>query len=174
MTESDLTKPLDTHKSAILGDKISRIWTRECDKALKSNRKPSLTYVIYKTFIKDIILYGIILFLLEIGVRLQQPIFIGLFLRYFNPIYRSNGTETDGPTYFMRVIAFYTSAPVNSISLSEAYFFGAGIMLCSMIIVIVFHPYMMEAFHVGMKIRVATSTLVYRKVCTKIIKKSIK
>lgn len=37
-------------------------------------------------------------------------------------------------------------------------------MLCSLITVGIFHPYIMAALHVGMQVRVACCSLIYRKV----------
>lgn len=69
LDESDLTKPLNEHKSGYLGRKIAIIWSKEYEKALSMKRKPSMGKVIIKTFWFEIILYGIILFLMEMIAR---------------------------------------------------------------------------------------------------------
>ncbi|XP_074027104.1 probable multidrug resistance-associated protein lethal(2)03659 isoform X2 [Leptinotarsa decemlineata] len=138
LTEEDLTKPLDEHKSDILGKKIAILWSKEYEKALSQKRTPSMSKVIVKAFYGDIIYYGIILLVLEIFVR-----------------YRS-------PMYFVRVFKFF-SPNQGPIQKSEAYFFATGIMLCSCIVVMVMHPYLLAVQHVGMKIRVACCSLIYRK-----------
>jgi ATP-binding cassette subfamily C (CFTR/MRP) protein 4 len=83
--ENDLTKPLDEHRSAKLGEKLSILWSEEVRRAKKNQEIPNLTKVIFKCFIKDILLQGTFLFLMEVPIRLCQPIFLGLLLRYFNP-----------------------------------------------------------------------------------------
>ncbi|KAL0281168.1 UNVERIFIED_CONTAM: hypothetical protein PYX00_002233 [Menopon gallinae] len=51
----------------------------------------------------------------------------------------------------------------SQIQRSEAIFFAAGIVLISFINVFVAHPYMMAILHQGMKMRVASCSLIYRK-----------
>ncbi|KAF7263884.1 hypothetical protein GWI33_000959 [Rhynchophorus ferrugineus] len=84
LDEDDLTKPLEEHKSSLLGDKLARNWSYELRRAAKHRQIPSLHRVIVKTFRFDIIFYGVVLFIMEIFVRMSQPIFIGLFIRFFN------------------------------------------------------------------------------------------
>ncbi|KAG5892951.1 hypothetical protein JTB14_015002 [Gonioctena quinquepunctata] len=162
LSEDDLTKPLDAHKSEILGERIAMIWSKEYDKALAKKKRPSMSKVIFKTFYRDIIIYGIILVIMELCVRLMQPVFIGLFIRYFNSENRISKEPTRSPMYFARIIYFF-SADQGPITKNEAYFFAAGITLCSLIVVMVIHPYMMEVLHIGMKVRVACCSLIYRK-----------
>jgi len=44
-----------------------------------------------------------------------------------------------------------------------AYYCAIGVILCSAVNVFVVHPYMMGILHMGMKIRVACCSLIYRK-----------
>jgi ATP-binding cassette subfamily C (CFTR/MRP) protein 4 len=73
--------------------------------------------------------------------RLSQPLFLGRLVRHFSE------EESD-----------------TSITIEEAYIYAAGVVLCSALNVIVIHPYMMAILHMGMKIRVACCSLIYRKV----------
>lgn len=45
----------------------------------------------------------------------------------------------------------------------DAYLFTLGIVLCSALNLLVLHPYMMAILHMGMKMRVACCSLIYRK-----------
>lgn len=90
MDESDLTKPLDEHKSSRLGERIAILWSKEVERAHKYKDQPNLTRVIFKCFTKDILMYGLIIFAMEMLVRLYQPLFLGLLLRYFNPDNKNN------------------------------------------------------------------------------------
>jgi len=74
--------------------------------------------------------------------RLSQPLFLGQLVRYFS---ESNSDST--------------------ITLEEAYLYAAGVILCSGLNIFAIHPYMMGIIHVGMKMRVACCSLIYRKVC---------
>lgn len=68
--------------------------------------------------------------------RLLQPIFLGQMLRYYNT------TDVDQ---------------------LHAYLYALGIILCSAVNVFIIHPYMMAILHMGMKIRIACCSLIYRK-----------
>ncbi|KAJ8920888.1 hypothetical protein NQ315_015681 [Exocentrus adspersus] len=162
LEEDDLPDCLEEHKSSVLGRKIALNWSKECDRALRNKRKPSMTKVIVKTFYADILKYGLVVFIMEMFVRLAQPIFIGLFIRYFSDENRQNTKPIQAPMYFNRVI-HYASTDQGPIQTFEAYFFAGGIMLCSCIIVLTTHPFLMACMHIGMKVRVAVCSLIYRK-----------
>lgn len=70
--------------------------------------------------------------------RLLQPIFLGWLVSYFSE--ESRDDESSG------------------------YIYGALVILCSIVSVWTVHPYMLSILHLGMKIRVATCSLAYRKV----------
>lgn len=55
--------------------------------------------------------------------------------------------------------------PKSRIMKNEAIFYAVGIVLNSLFHLFIAHPYMMAMLHQGMKIRVATCSLIYRKVC---------
>ncbi|XP_050309948.1 ATP-binding cassette sub-family C member 4-like [Anthonomus grandis grandis] len=162
LDEDDLTEPLDSHRSELLGQKLARNWSQELTNAAKKKRDPSLANVILRTFKWEIIYYGFLLFIMEICVRLPQPIFIGLFIRYFNVKNIESTEEQYPPIYIMRVFNYFQKDQ-SRISKEEAYFFATGIMLCSLIVMMIFHPYMMSAMHLGMRVRVACCSLIYRK-----------
>lgn len=51
----------------------------------------------------------------------------------------------------------------------EAYFYASGIVIISLVHIFVTHPYMMAVLHQGMKIRVGSCSLIYRKVSDKLV-----
>lgn len=71
--------------------------------------------------------------------RVAQPIFLAELLKYFNK------TGNAKP------------------SLEAAYWYAGGVIACSALNVLVIHPFMMAILHMGMKMRVACCTLIYRK-----------
>nr|CAD7610839.1 unnamed protein product [Timema genevievae] len=89
----DLFVPLDEHKSDYLGNKFEKRWNEELSRASKEGRQPSLLRVIMRCFGLSLMGYGLILAFLEIGLRMNQPIFLGLMVRSF--VQRgSNYTQT--------------------------------------------------------------------------------
>lgn len=67
------------------------------------------------------------------------------------------------PLFLFRFLRFFRPDPDKPISYSDAYLYAFGIILCSAINIFVIHPYMMAILHMGMKMRVACCTLIYRK-----------
>ncbi|XP_017763434.1 PREDICTED: probable multidrug resistance-associated protein lethal(2)03659 isoform X2 [Eufriesea mexicana] len=150
---SDLYKPLKEHTSDYLGTKLSRTWQKEyktyvkqklSNEGKKSDEKkklkePSLVKVLFKCFGPRLMLYGIVLAVSDIVLRIMQPIFLGRLLRY------------------------YTIDNDTVVTKQTAYLYAGGVVLCSGIMIFFTHPYMMGILHMGMKLRVACCTLIYRK-----------
>ena len=57
-------------------------------------------------------------------------------------------------------IEFFT--PGSTMSRQEAYFHGSGVVLCAAVYTFTHHPYFFGVMHMGMKLRVANCSLVYR------------
>jgi hypothetical protein len=70
--------------------------------------------------------------------RVTQPIFTGMLIRYFSP--------------------------KSDMSIETAFICVAAIVICSIGNVVSRQSYMMAMFHLGMKMRIAACSLVYRKV----------
>ncbi|XP_043284648.1 probable multidrug resistance-associated protein lethal(2)03659 [Venturia canescens] len=150
----DLPRPLREHKSSYLGDKMSVAWEAELQRVRESQKKslengrsgrrekpsrtskPSLTRVLIKVFGLKTLLYGLALGVMEIFIRVLQPLFLGNLLQ------------------------FYSGENPSS---SDAYLYAGGIVLCSATVIFFRHPFMMAAIHMGMKVRVACCSLIYRK-----------
>ncbi|GLV41664.1 uncharacterized protein CBL_06893 [Carabus blaptoides fortunei] len=141
LDEKDMTETLRTHQSAYLGDKLALAWEKELTKVDKKGRSrgsPSLKMALTRVFGWEVMLYGLILAFVEIGLRMLQPLALGQLISYYRP----NQTE---------------------ISETDAYLYASGVIGCSLANVFVIHPYMMAILHMGMKMRVACCSLIYRK-----------
>ncbi|XP_075146932.1 putative multidrug resistance-associated protein lethal(2)03659 [Haematobia irritans] len=132
----DLYRALNEHKSESLGDEMCKSWQKELDKKANSKKQPSLMRATIRVFGLRFALLGLLLFLLELGLRTAQPLFL------------------------MGLIAYYSNGE-NKIE--TAYLYAAGVILCSAFNVMFTHPYMLGTMHVGMKIRVAMCSMIYRK-----------
>ncbi|XP_030765293.1 probable multidrug resistance-associated protein lethal(2)03659 isoform X2 [Sitophilus oryzae] len=134
LLEEDIYPSLKSHDSKLLGDKIEKYWKTE----LKNNRKnPSLWKCLLKVFGKELSILGICYLFNEICARLAQPLIISQLLRYYEP----NSTMTK----------------------REAYCYAGGVALSSFVASAFIHSFMLRTLHLGAKIRVATSALIYRK-----------
>lgn len=137
LDESDLTETLSEHKSSKLGNKIEKCWKDEEQRAAKANSVPSLKRVLFRMFGWEFMFYGLVLAFSE-AIRIAQPIVLGQLIAYFAV------GQTDIPQ-------------------SDAYLYAAGVVGCSLLNVLFTHPYMLGVFHLGMKMRVACCSLIYRK-----------
>ena len=72
------------------------------------------------------------------AVRVVQPLLLGGLIRFFTP--NSHVTETD------------------------AYLYAMGVSLCAIVIAIAHHPYFFGVTRMGMQMRVACCSLMYKKV----------
>ncbi|KAF9815043.1 hypothetical protein SFRURICE_010601 [Spodoptera frugiperda] len=159
--DADLYAPLPEHRSSILGDAVQKAWDREVLLANRrgGRRKPSLWRVLLKVFGCELMLYGLILAAMEFLIRLQQPIFLALLLRYYSPVHGDSNPSNS--TYLNRLFSYYDME--GSVSWGEAVFFAFGIIFCSTFNIMVQHPFMMGVMHMGMKMRVGVCSLIYRK-----------
>ncbi|KAK4880384.1 hypothetical protein RN001_008530 [Aquatica leii] len=135
---TDLYKTFSEHKSKTLGDKIEKVWKAEEERAFKLKKKPSLKRVLIKLFWLQFMFQGLLCCVLEFGARMAQPLLLGKLISYYTP----NQT---------------------SITKSEAYGYAAGVVCCSLLAVLIVHPYVLDVLHIGMKMRIACCSLIYRK-----------
>ncbi|KAI8430160.1 hypothetical protein MSG28_000538 [Choristoneura fumiferana] len=135
INDSDLYAPLPEHRSDVLGDAMQRAWEHEVEKGVAADCKPSLWRVLFKVFGSELMLYGLILAAMEFIIRTS--------------------------TFLSRLFTYYERE--GNISFGEAVFFSCGVVFCSVANVMVQHPFMMGAVHIGMKMRVGVCSLIYRK-----------
>ncbi|CAH0558003.1 unnamed protein product [Brassicogethes aeneus] len=133
----DLYNPLKSDKSTILGDRLEKKWDAHLKHREKLGKKPSLGRVLVSTFWPEYVYLGVLLCVMDLGVRLIQPIYLGYLLDYFRP--NSVVTETEALWYAGAVVG------MNAVS------------------AIFVNQYIMNAFHYGMKVRAACCALIYRK-----------
>ncbi|KAL0104953.1 hypothetical protein PUN28_016533 [Cardiocondyla obscurior] len=133
----DLFDPLRVDRSKLLGDRLDRRWNIELENSKKWKRSPSLLRTIFRTFLWEYSMLGMIQILNEFVIRLGTPLLLGGLLRYFRK---------------------------DSVELYEnALWYGAGICIATGINVISGNQTIFGAFHVGAKVRVAVCSVVYRK-----------
>ena len=59
---------------------------------------------------------------------------------------------------------FDTGVNNNGVSQEKAYMYAAGILICTAFLAVTEHTSTFICYHLGMKIRIATSSLIYKKV----------
>ncbi|XP_022216187.2 probable multidrug resistance-associated protein lethal(2)03659 [Drosophila obscura] len=142
LDENDLYRALKEHKSDTLGAQLSEAWEREVEKKRKKKKTPSLLKASVDVFGWRLAGLGVVLFILEIGFRVTQPLFLGGLVAFYAD---SSNQEGDGENQ------------------TKAYLYALGVILCSAFNVLLMHPYMLGMFHLGMKARIAMTSMIYRK-----------
>lgn len=109
------------------------------DKAARDGKyNPSLFKAMVRTFWPEAIVLGVLLAIVEFGIRLFQPMLLGGMLAFFRP-----GTMT---------------------TREEALIYAGGMVMCNFVNMMLMNHYMLGCFHFGMKLRVASCAIIYKKV----------
>lgn len=117
-------------------DKIADKFAKLWQQELES-KNPSVLRMFFRAYGVPALSIGLAFSIVETLNRCAQPLFLGALL--------SNFVDA--------------GATKNS-----AYLYASGIVICSLIPVLTFHPFIYYIFEVGMKLRVGASRLVYDKV----------
>ncbi|XP_051862486.1 probable multidrug resistance-associated protein lethal(2)03659 isoform X2 [Drosophila albomicans] len=136
LEQTDLYRPLKKHKSDTLGDRLCAAWNEEVASRSAKNLQPRLLRVMIRVFGWNLFLTGFLLLLQEFLTKITQPICLFGIMAYF---------AGDDP------------------NLTKAQLYAAGLIAGSVLTVFGGHPYMLGLLHLGMKMRVALCSLVYRK-----------
>lgn len=67
------------------------------------------------------------------------------------------------------LVTYFTPGGDKEISTNDAYLFAAGIVICSLFSITVFHPFILYAFQLGMRVRLTCCSLIYKKVISSLI-----
>ncbi|KAI2474051.1 ATP binding cassette (ABC) transporter subfamily C member [Diabrotica virgifera virgifera] len=143
---NDLYKTLKKDQSKRLTDALEKNWQKQVDKAKKKGGKPSVLMAISRTFAFEFMMYGILWAIQNVVLMSLKPILIAQLIELF----------TDDTSTRFR----------------EMYFFSTSLILVSLLIVFFFHHTNFGLQAIGMRIRVATSSLIYRKI-TRLNQKSL-
>lgn len=136
----DLYKALPEDKSEGLGDRLEYQWNKQVKNAReKPNRKPSLLVALIKTFFWEYSIYGVFFFLQHVVLRAPQPFVLSMFIGGFE-------------------------ATEQSRSLSTMYITASLLVAISLLTIFLWHHGNFGSMSVGMRIRIAVSSLIYRKI----------
>ncbi|KAH8232502.1 hypothetical protein KR032_008347 [Drosophila birchii] len=134
LTDEELYQHRKTLDSERVTNKFAELW----DDELKRD-DPSVVRMILRAYGKIFVPMGLAFSLAETVCKSCMPLFLGNLVGYF---------------------------AVNQTEISEqtAYLYAIGIVICMLVPVLTFHPFIFYIFQVGTKLRLALSGLIYRKV----------
>lgn len=99
--------------------------------------KPSMLKVFFKIYGLSVVGWGIAFSIVETVAKCAQPLLLGGLLSYFTG---------------------------NSGNQSDAYLFASGIVFCSLISAVTYHPYALFLFETAMKLNTGCCGMLYKKV----------
>ncbi|XP_069376946.1 ATP-binding cassette sub-family C member 4-like isoform X2 [Paralichthys olivaceus] len=139
LEESDMYDLLPEFQSDALGETLQRLWDHEVRMSTKELRKPNFTRILIQRYGTQFALVGLIGFSME-AIKVLQPLFLGKIILYFEN---------------------YT--PDDSRSLYMVYGYAAAMCLSTFGLTFLQHIYYYYLQITGMKMRVATCHMIYRK-----------
>nr|XP_023400429.1 cystic fibrosis transmembrane conductance regulator [Loxodonta africana] len=117
-------------------DNLSEKLEREWDRELASKKNPKLINALRRCFFWRFVFYGILLYLGEV-TKAVQPLLLG------------------------RIIASYD--PDNKVERSIAIYLAIGLCLLFIVRTLLLHPAIFGLHHMGMQMRIAMFSLIYKK-----------
>ncbi|GAB1599293.1 hypothetical protein Ahia01_000206500, partial [Argonauta hians] len=135
LTQEDLFNVLNDDSSDILRERLSSEWEKEMLK-LKTSGKPSLSSAIFRTVYKRYFLWLCVVCLDEF-CKVIQPLLLGWLVAYFSP--------------------------KSEVSTQQAYLYGAGVVTCVLLSCISNHIFFFNVHRMGMQIRIACCSLMFKK-----------
>ncbi|KAF4079997.1 hypothetical protein AMELA_G00165440 [Ameiurus melas] len=139
LEEDDMYKLLPADGSNRLGEELQCYWDHEVEMATKDLRTPKLTKAIIKCYWKSYTILGLFI-LIEEGIKLVQPVFLGKLIRYFE-----------------------NYDPDNMDALYEACGYAAGVSLSTLGLALMHHLYFFNVQRAGMRFRIAMCHMIYKK-----------
>ncbi|OXU18927.1 hypothetical protein TSAR_000783 [Trichomalopsis sarcophagae] len=137
LTSDDLHDALPADVSEQLGGRLEKYWKNEVENARQSDKKPKLVNAIRKAFGWSYFYYAGHMLVLNC-LRVLQPFTLGLLIEYFEP-----GSRT---------------------AKSHAYVYASSLVLLTFLHSLLKHHIDLATLEIGMRLRIACSSLIYRKV----------
>ncbi|XP_060517596.1 ATP-binding cassette sub-family C member 4-like [Cylas formicarius] len=138
----DIYNSVKDDLSGPLGDALEKNWNEEIRKAQnnksKKELKPSLQRAIFKTFAKSYFGYGVFLFLQSVVIKMLLPIVLARFIKFYDKA--------------------ATKQPIE-----VGWALGIGVVGLCFLNIVIMHYCQMGIQRVGMRVRIAACSLIYRK-----------
>lgn len=160
----DLYKPLKSDRSKCLAESLEKHWNDELLKSQHKGSKPSLLKALVKTFIKSYSIYALLLFITMICFK-----WIFFFIN-LKAVWNDQTFRTPQPLLLSWLVGLFEDEALYD--RNAAYIAASGIVLLSLVSVIFFHHVNCGTLTTGMKIRVAVSSLLNRKVSSQFFLRS--
>uniref|UniRef100_A0AAR5P3C7 Multidrug resistance-associated protein 4-like n=1 Tax=Dendroctonus ponderosae TaxID=77166 RepID=A0AAR5P3C7_DENPD len=139
----DIYNSTNPDLSGPLGDALEKNWDEEVRKWKNAkspkDTKPRLKRAIFKTFAKSYFFYGAFMFIQSVVIRMLIPVFLAYYINFF-----------DNPTDSFQ-------------NIERGWIFGGAVVGLTFAKVVLEHYCNMGVQRIGMRVRVAACSLIYRK-----------
>ncbi|CAH1173842.1 unnamed protein product [Phaedon cochleariae] len=143
----DIYNATEKNLSSSLGDQLEGNWKKEIYRAKTGSERPSLKRALFNTFWKSYGRYGIFVFI-NGSMRTLHPLLLAKYIQYFE----ENKTQS------------YDVGPITITRKQYGWMLVIVLVLLAFIYVIIFHYISIGVQRVGMRVRIACCSLLYRKV----------
>ncbi|KAL3283448.1 hypothetical protein HHI36_006593 [Cryptolaemus montrouzieri] len=133
----DVYKTQENDKSKKLADELQKVWDKEVEYSKLRNKEPSLLKAIFKAYALDYFGWGLLLFFNAVVIKALQPLVLSGLIKLF----------TQGE---------YTT--------EDVLIYAGGMCVLSLLTTLLGNQINCGVFLMGMRIRVALSSLIYRKI----------
>ncbi|XP_062860684.1 cystic fibrosis transmembrane conductance regulator [Trichomycterus rosablanca] len=130
---SDIYQAPSKDTADVLAERLEKEWDRE---VISAKKKPSLLRALSKCFLRPFILFGVLLYLAEV-TKSVQPQLLGRIIASFDPYHEPER--------------------------EQGYFLALGLGLLFIARFLLLQPAMFGLHHLGMQIRIALFSLIYKK-----------
>ncbi|KAK5645845.1 hypothetical protein RI129_004309 [Pyrocoelia pectoralis] len=135
----DLYETYSAHASSTLGEKAVNAWNQELEHAKRTKATPSILKVLVKLLGWDYTLIGIAMAVEHFVSDPCKALFLG------------------------RLVQYYSSGEIHENTTYTPLYYSLGLIGMSLYNCLVTQPYFMESYHLGLKLRVICSSLIYNK-----------
>nr|CAD7403868.1 unnamed protein product [Timema cristinae] len=184
LEESDLLGPVKRDQSNIVGDTIEATWFAELELSRQRNRKPNLLKVVFRAFYWDFLILGAFQMFCDMVLSTQVSGSVSLSVTWYSgELVCEHGTQVSLSVAWYsgelvcevsQSVTWYSGElvsdmvlnyfkPGSGVTKQEAYISSAVLALIVGLTAIMYNHIVLRSFNLGMRIRVALSSLIYRK-----------
>ncbi|KAL7295676.1 hypothetical protein TKK_0011031 [Trichogramma kaykai] len=139
LEHTDLSGALEQHDSELIAKELGVHWTKECSNAHVKNRKPSLLRAVYWMFHREFLWWGVPSFFYHFCIKIVMTFTLGQVIGAFD--------NKQSPNWYV-------------IAVVETFCF----ICLTLFDMVIFNQMSVGLRHLGLKIRVGCSALMFRKI----------
>ncbi|CAL1530874.1 unnamed protein product [Lymnaea stagnalis] len=158
LDEADVYDVLPRDSTVKLSNNLAREWEKELYN-YKTGGRPRLTRALWRCYRTQILAFTLLI-VMEECIRVVQAVLMGMFINLFEVSVHNSVHESNNVSSFNRSFNNKISDGYQSVARPDVFILIAFIILAYLVSIFLDHNF----FHHGYRMRVATTSLIYRKV----------